>query len=682
LPLCRDALASAESAADKGRAQFLAGVCEYKLGNLRSARARLKSASRVYPILSFHGIYYGAKTYLEAEEYDKAEVLLEKLIKSKPPGDLEPRALMELLRCQRKSNDPRAVLALIGRVKKASPPNGSSMELDYTMAWAKAATGKVTEARKIFLELWRQHPDSFWAGMAEKFLTGQEGQGILLPHEKTAITDGDRVMRVERLIELHQPRQALKEIDPVISAARAGSSKERLARLLKIRAGAGKRIRDHQSAIADLREAQSLLAEEDVEVTYMIADSLRRSGRHDEAIQSYRKVWTEHPDSDYAARSLFYAARLHKMTRQWDKAEASYRKLITDYTGSSLRSEALFQIAWIRILKKDYRKALLYLDRVPANNGEEFDARTLYWKWVALHLLKKTRQAAEIEVQIMDRHWNSAYAYYLVMLHGRRWPYPREEKVIPRPEKNPPLEYRIAGELAWLGLPDDAEGQLRALEADMPEWLAWEVSRMYYRMGDYFRSQSVAGRGLALRLATPPPGENKAWRLYFPAAYPGRVNPAAREHGLDPRLVWSLMRAESTYRPKIISRAGAMGVMQIMPETGARIAAELGVKNYHKAMLLDPGTNIRFGCRYLAARLSQFKGDEKPQDAALMNLVKALASYNAGPQNVAEWTERAELMGLSAPAFVEEIPLTETRTYVKRILRFYLIYMTTWPPAD
>jgi len=117
--------------------------------------------------------------------------------------------------------------------------------------------------------------------------------------------------------------------------------------------------------------------------------------------------------------------------------------------------------------------------------------------------------------------------------------------------------------------------------------------------------------------------------------YAALIQAAAQRHGVSPHLVKAVVTAESDFDPRVVSSAGAMGLMQLMPGT----AKDLGVKNP-----FDPAQNIDGGTRYLAQMLERFGGDEK----------KALAAYNWGPGNV----ERGGRM----PA--------ETRNYLRKVANF------------
>jgi Transglycosylase SLT domain len=136
-------------------------------------------------------------------------------------------------------------------------------------------------------------------------------------------------------------------------------------------------------------------------------------------------------------------------------------------------------------------------------------------------------------------------------------------------------------------------------------------------------------------------GESDGWlkaRVSTPSLYDGLIDEAARVHSLDPKLVKSVMLVESAFNPAAVSRKGARGLMQLMPETAVRH----GVEN-----VFDPGENIRGGARHLAYLLGLFGND----------LPRSLAAYNAG--------ETAVLRYGGVP------PYDETRLYVHKALTAY-----------
>lgn len=123
--------------------------------------------------------------------------------------------------------------------------------------------------------------------------------------------------------------------------------------------------------------------------------------------------------------------------------------------------------------------------------------------------------------------------------------------------------------------------------------------------------------------------------------FQSQVQTAAKRHEVDPALVHAVIAAESNYNPKAVSNKGAIGLMQIMPDTGRRFGAKANE-------LYSPGRNIAVGVRYLAELIEMFDGD----------IELALASYNAGENTVIRF-------GRKVP------PYPETRAYVPRVLRYY-----------
>ena len=137
---------------------------------------------------------------------------------------------------------------------------------------------------------------------------------------------------------------------------------------------------------------------------------------------------------------------------------------------------------------------------------------------------------------------------------------------------------------------------------------------------------------------------------------------------LNPALLHALVRQESAFDTGAHSRAGARGLMQLMPATAKRVARDLAIKGHSISRLTnDPLHNLTLGSAYLDARLVQYEG----------SMVMALAAYNAGPHRVNKWLKengdpRSSLD--DSIDWIESIPFSETRNYVQRILETLPIY--------
>ncbi|MCU0256362.1 MAG: lytic transglycosylase domain-containing protein, partial [Vicinamibacterales bacterium] len=144
-------------------------------------------------------------------------------------------------------------------------------------------------------------------------------------------------------------------------------------------------------------------------------------------------------------------------------------------------------------------------------------------------------------------------------------------------------------------------------------------------------------------------------RVIFPVAYGGLIERYARQRNLDPFLVAALVAQESTFQADARSVANALGLMQILPSTGRKLARAEGLRRFSAARLTDPEFNVRLGTRYYAGLVNALGGDHL-----------ALASYNAGKSRVDRWL--AERQDLPQDEFVDDIPFPETQNYVKRII--------------
>jgi soluble lytic murein transglycosylase len=138
-------------------------------------------------------------------------------------------------------------------------------------------------------------------------------------------------------------------------------------------------------------------------------------------------------------------------------------------------------------------------------------------------------------------------------------------------------------------------------------------------------------------------------RALYPLRYVDEVREWATTRGLDPALVAAVIRAESRFHPDAVSSRGALGLMQIMPETGRWIAAQIGLSEVEP--LCDPELNLRLGTWYLRNLIDRFDDVES-----------ALMAYNAGPATVERWREQ------------HSDPFPETRAYVHRVLASVPVY--------
>ncbi len=201
--------------------------------------------------------------------------------------------------------------------------------------------------------------------------------------------------------------------------------------------------------------------------------------------------------------------------------------------------------------------------------------------------------------------------------------------------------------------------------------LLYEACRAFLDLGYIEKSVWVAKRLLRPLYGQSRPAEPvpRYWEFLYPLGYWGLVKEQSALHALDPYLVVALIREESAFGERVVSPAGAVGLMQLLPKTAHQLLKASGGSR-DPADLDSPAANIGLGTRYLAKTLEEFKG----------NWAMALAAYNAGPHQVRRWLE---LWGYRTDdEFIEEIPFSETQQYVKRVLGSYYRYKAQYGPLE
>jgi len=211
-------------------------------------------------------------------------------------------------------------------------------------------------------------------------------------------------------------------------------------------------------------------------------------------------------------------------------------------------------------------------------------------------------------------------------------------------------------------LTDPRSSELRALTVNNDDWRQFFL----YTHDHYQAARFCAG----LDNKTSDPDEAlAARRLAWPIVRGADLWRYGREFDVDPLLLMGLMRQESTYQSFVVSPANAIGLIQVLPSTGARVAALLGEGRYSPGDLEIPEVNLRYGSYYFSLLMRRFDGV----------FPLAVASYNGGPHNVSRWYQgwhdKIEL-----DAFVEQIPFPETRDYVKRVTGYYAQYVNLYAP--
>jgi len=382
------------------------------------------------------------------------------------------------------------------------------------------------------------------------------------------------------------------------------------------------------------------------EVQWEISWRLKMLGEHRRAAESFATLVRRFPGSDFAGRAPYQEALCLDAAGEPTAARTVLEKFVRSGGGGNDRDDALF---WIGDLGER-------LDD-PARSKEAY--RELVDEFPETYYgLRAAGRLGEASIQALSILGDGGETDDPALRWIRGWSGGGAAEEPPRLDS---LELYVAfGE--W-GEARRHARDLRRRHSDDPEALLG-LARLCRRLA-LFESTIRCGRRLQTlaERADADPVHPHLLVLIYPLAYLDRVViEAAAYEGMDPLFILALMRQESWFQTDATSPAGARGLMQIMPSTGRHIARSLGeASDFNVSNLYDPNTNIRYGVWYIHTLAGRYQGDR----------IVVASAYNAGEARADLW------LGGGGPLprgdYVERINLSETRTYVQRILSGYWI---------
>ena len=594
---------------------------------------------------------------------------------------------------------------------------------------AQLAAGAKDKAREHYRAAWLDHPLSGAADTA-RARERQLPPGPAVPPEKL-------VKRAEILLEAHRNHEALDQLSripaPSLCAGGcpgdrtpAGFLKAALAALgafpdphvptpadvarnpvqpadalaCRIKLDQARALRkEHEYARARNALAPVVLrcADPDVRARalYVLATLESIAGKPD-AAPLWQALAYKYPQSSLADDALFNQALVERRAGNHLTERGLFQDLIDTHLDSDLRSEAIFRLFWSYWTEGKPRQGLSYLDQLAAHPDPEGaeEERARYWRARVLLTPEPgdsdLARAAAREAARTDLIWlvqDRPLTYHGLLARGRlaemdpaatKRVEEEQDKLLSTPR--PPLHagalardphLHAAIELLRLGLRTEAAREVTAvdraparaaIESELGQEPLTLLADLYSRAGDFRNAHALVRTELQRLLRRPVGGlALRAASLAYPLAFRDKIAQVSKAAAIPPDLLQALMREESALDPRAVSPTGALGLTQVMPATARAVARKLRLRDYETSSLYDPDVNIRIGGAYLGELYARF------QHPAL-----ALASYNAGPGSVAGWLKARGTLPLDA--FVEEIPLDETRGYVKRCLRSFAAY--------
>jgi soluble lytic murein transglycosylase len=540
-------------------------------------------------------------------------------------------------------------------------------DIEITLARAYLAAGDKNKASDIFHKLYFEMPTS---AEAEAAAIELRNLGEMQP----VGTFDQRHGRVLLLTKGRRYQDALNELSPLVEQA----PPERMIDMQVEFAAALYRNHkrdDAQHLFESILQNQSASVDAKAQTLYFLAEIARDKDDGQKNRDYVGQLRTLAPESTWMVDALLSAGNMYLLRRDYETATPFYAEIYQRQKNGKTSPYSHWKTAWLtyRMGKKDEAKRLFeeQLSMYP-NSAEVPNA--LYWRG---------RMAEEEGDKKLARAYYQKLAenyryYYYANLARERLPKVGDETVdppvldsLPRPPA-PPHDWETPADniraqkaqlLANAALYDFAVAEMQAASAGSPPWEAKSVAEIYNEQGSYIHAIETLKRAVPGYFAAEIPQiPRPVWETLFPRPFWEELKRDSAANRLDPHLVASLIRQESEFNPAAISRANAMGLMQLLPTVGKGMAKEMKIRHFSSDQLLVADTNLRLGTRYFRHIVDHYDGQVE----------YALAAYNAGEDRVSDWRRNGNFADVEE--FVESIPFTETRDYVQAIMRNAVIY--------
>ncbi len=353
--------------------------------------------------------------------------------------------------------------------------------------------------------------------------------------------------------------------------------------------------------------------------------------------------------------ALVRLIRLDCDADRFEDGAARARALGRESPGSIAGFEPLWKLAWDSYRKRDFARARARIEALAQIYTDGARRRRLeYWRGRCLEREGRKNEAVALYESLASADPADVYA---IFSRRRVPPSPAPRPVLLPDPSVATATFRRTDELLRLRMFEEAAGEARALDRSRGRDL--RLAEAEFALGRFPAAAEAARRafpdlGTAMEGRVP-----DGWRrLYYPIEEKGYLGSRASEFGLDPSLLRALVRQESVFEPRARSRAGALGLTQLMPATAKSLVRSILRARYREAFLYDPGVNARLGAAYLKQLLNRFGG----------KVLFALAAYNGGPTRMSRLLK--ERSDLDDEEIFESHPAYETRDYVRRVMLY------------
>lgn len=651
--------------------RYLKALSALRLEDWTTAAAEFPPIAEEYLPLRDRCLVHAGTASEQLKNYDDAAAMYEEV---EPGSKMYPEARLGLARVLHRAKRSKDAIASLAAVAAQPAPGwGRDLAAEALLLTADIARDIKDSAAELAAlhALWGRHPLSPLAAQAETRLKAIK---------KSKLPIEAQVWRAEALVDAHRNKQGIVIVEPLLPGLKLPDPLACRAHF--IHGKALRKERKHTLAVRALSPVTDKCTDPDLRARAMyVLGSSRSIVDQTTGALTYEQLAAEFPTHSFADDALFYAADLHVKTGALDEALKRLQEVVAKYPSGDFAAEAYFKTFWIHRVQGKTDEALAVLDQIRKQFKEAEESydyeRATYWlarmkeeadKALALKLLE------ELAVDHPATYYGLISRDRLEKLDGDA--FSKVTAQLQFPETSAPVWPLYAGplgedphfkagiELYRMGLSEAVTSELLAANrTNQPAEAIRLLVQILSLTGDERAAHAVARVSLRKDLSGRITDENRAvWEVAYPNAFRPLIESHCKTAKIEPDLLQALMREESALDPKALSWAGALGLTQLMPSTARQVARSLKLKPPSTAALLEPDLNIKLGAAYLGSLIGQWKG----------NKFYAVGSYNAGPRMVTRWKD--DRPTLEIDEWVEEIPIAETRGYIKRVLRSYNTY--------
>ena len=617
-------------------------------------------------------LLYLGRAYVRSNKHTEAVETYDRLLKNYPTSTLRGTAIFERGVALSKTERVSDALEELGRFTRDYPKRELVPAALIRIAELRLDLNEPEEAVPALQKIMTLYPAEAAAAKAEELLTKLKRQGVDIP----APGSRERFERARNLFKKARYRSALRELEALGKAE--DDDYEGAGAILKARTAI--RLRRYKLAISTLNKylKQSRAPEERLKALYQLAVAAVRSDKLALLNRVEKELERDFPGNVKHGRVMLFKAAYYEGRGKTKRARQIYTRVMNEFR-SEPGTDARWKLAWANYKAGGPWKlaeAHGLMSTFPLNSTpEHYRRRFLYWSARSLEKLDRPEEALKTYARICKA---GRISYYCQLAAERQSLLDPSNDYIDYGGKGPlgpaPYQttassrlkadrrYRATVELLMLGLDEEAAAELAVLSKKYAgkRRALLRLTGLFYKAGDYH--QGLKLYFTHLRVISNGGRTEGLSRIAFPIEIIDFIKRVKGPGSADEYLVAAIMREESTFNPRAISRTGAVGLMQIMPKTGDFIAMKTRVPPVDREALLRPELNVRFGSWYLGYLARKFNN----------NLVLTIAGYNAGPKAVQRWVKKGPT---ELDEFVEDIPYSETRAYAKRVIKSYTVYL-------